>query len=106
MVRQHIHFAEKFKKWVEKHPVFELIAPVHFSLVCFRLNDGRPEKDLNHLNKEFLNKLNQTGRVFLTHTTLKGKYTLRMAIGSRTTDDGHVRKAWSLMKTVAKDLLK
>ena len=105
IIRQHIHFAEMFKNWIDEHPAFELMAPVHLSLVCFRLNDGRPEKDLDELNQVFLNKLNQTGRIFLTHTTLKGKFVLRMAIGSRTTEEKHIRKAWSLMKALAKELL-
>jgi len=87
---------------VEEHEQFELMAPVPFSLVCFRYNDGRGEEELNQLNETLLNEVNGTGQVFLTHTTVRGKYTLRMAIGSRTTEEHHVRRAWELIANKAK----
>ena len=105
MVREHIRLADMFKEWVEGHNRFELMAPVPLSLVCFRLNDGREEEALNRLNREFLDRLNGTGRVLLTQTTLKGKYVLRMAIGSHTTEERHVREAWNLMEGTAEALL-
>ena len=105
MIREHIRLAEIFKSWVEEHKHFELMAPVSLSVVCFRLNDGRREDTLNRLNSQFLDSLNHTGKVFLTHTTLKGKYVLRMAIGQRTTEERHVREAWDLMNEKAAELL-
>ena len=106
MVREHIRLAQMFKGWVEEDENFELMAPVNLSLVCFRLNDGREEKDLDELNRQFLEKLNKTGKVFLTQTTLRGKYVLRMAIGSRTTQEQHVREAWQLISQLAAKMLK
>ena len=105
MVREHIRLAELFKKWVEEHRHFELMAPVSLSLVCFRLNDGRSEDALNRLNKQLIDSLNNTGRVFLTHTTLREKYVLRMAIGQRATKEIHVQEAWDLIKEKAEELL-
>jgi aromatic-L-amino-acid decarboxylase len=101
MVRRHIQLAEMFKTWIEAHKEFELMAPVSLSLVCFRLNDGRSEEELNSLNQTILEKLNQTGKVFLTHTTLRGKYVLRLAIGQRTTEERHVREAWKLIREIS-----
>ena len=106
MIREHIRLAQSFKGWVEKKKNFELMAPVSVSLVCFRLNDGRPEDDLNALNKKLLDSLNQTGKVFLTHTTLRGKYVLRLSIAQRTTEECHVKEAWDLIVTKAQELLK
>lgn len=106
MVREHIRLAQMFKGWVEEHECFELMAPVPLSLVCFRLNDGRREEDLNELNRQFLERINEKRRVFLTQTTLKGKYVLRMAIGSRTTEERHVRDAWRQISRTADKLLK
>ncbi len=98
MVREHLRLAGLFKEWVEEDSRFELMAPVQFSLVCFRYRkDGVSEEELNRLNAALLEKVNQTGRVFLTHTTLKGRYTIRMAIGQRTTEERHVREAWDLI---------
>ena len=106
MVREHIRLAQLFKGWVEEHENFELMAPVSLSLVCFRLNDGRDEKALNSLNKSLLERLNQSGKIYLTHTTLKGKYVLRLAIGQRLTEERHVREAWELIMSEAAEILK
>lgn len=106
IIREHIRLGQLFKGWIENEDQFELMAPVNFSLVCFRLNDGREEEDLNSLNKQFLESLNQTGKVFLSHTNLRGKYVLRMAIGVRTTEEHHVREAWELIREKSTEVLK
>jgi aromatic-L-amino-acid decarboxylase len=106
IVREHIRLAQRFKDWVEEHEDFEIMAPVSLSLVCFRLNDGRDEEALHDLNRRLLESLNQTGKVFLTHTSLRGKYVLRLSIGSRTTEERHIREAWELIKTKAAEVLK
>jgi len=104
MVREHIRMAEMFKEWVGEHPNFEIMAPVHLSLVCFRLNDGRDEDALNTLNRELIERINKTGKILLTQTTLKGKFVLRMAIGARTTADDHVRQAWQIIRDTADEI--
>jgi aromatic-L-amino-acid decarboxylase len=106
MVREHIRLAELFKGWIEQHEYFELMAPVNVSLVCFRLNDGRNEEKLNELNQQLMESINQTGKVFLTHTTLRGKYVLRMAIAQRTTEERHVKVAWDLVVSKAEEVRK
>ena len=107
MIREHIRLAEILKNWVEEHKHFELNGARELErCFCFRLNDGRPEDSLNRLNSQFIDSLNHTGKVFLTQTTLKGKYVLRMAIGQRTTEERHVREAWDLMNEKAAELLK
>jgi aromatic-L-amino-acid decarboxylase len=105
IVREHIRLAELFKEWVEDNELFEIMAPVDLSLICFRLNNGGSEEDLDSLNKELIERINESGKALLTHTTLKGKYVLRMAIGARTTEERHVRQAWNLIVGAAKDML-
>jgi aromatic-L-amino-acid decarboxylase len=105
IVREHIRLAEVFKGWVEGHELFEILAPVDLSLVCFRLNNGGNEEELDALNKELIERINQSGKVLLTQTTLKGKFVLRMAIGSRMTEERHVRQAWNLIVKTAETLL-
>jgi aromatic-L-amino-acid decarboxylase len=104
-VREHLRLARLFKSWVEAEPKFELMAPVRFGLVCFRLNDGRDVGTLNRLNKELLDRLNATGKVYLSHTVLNGKFTLRMVIGQRTTAERHVLAAWELIRLISSELL-
>ena len=105
IVREHIRLAEVFKGWVEAHELFEILAPVDLSLVCFRLNNGRSEEDLDSLNKALIERVNRSGKALLTQTTLKGKFVLRMAIGSRTTEERHVREAWALIVRTAENIL-
>ncbi|HEK85375.1 MAG: pyridoxal phosphate-dependent decarboxylase family protein [Candidatus Saccharicenans sp.] len=105
IIRQHIHLAELFSRKLQEDKRFELLAPVYFSLVCFRLNDGRGEEELNLLNKQLLEAINSTGKIYLTHTTLNGKYTLRLVVGQRTTEERHVRQALEIIKTKADSLL-
>jgi aromatic-L-amino-acid decarboxylase len=104
MIREHIRLAQDFKQWVETHESFELMAPVPLSLVCFRFNDGRTDEELDSFNRKLLNRLNQSGKLLLTQTTLGGRYVIRMAIDSRTTQERHVREAWELITGTAADL--
>jgi aromatic-L-amino-acid decarboxylase len=105
IVREHIRLAVLFKGWIEGHELFEILAPVHLSLVCFRMNDGGSEEELNAMNKELIERINQSGKALLTQTTLKGKFVLRMAIGSRTTEEKHVCQAWELIVSTARSIL-
>lgn len=105
LVREHIRLAGLFKSWVEADPRFELLAPVDLSLVCFRLNAGRSESELDGLNRELLRRVNASGRVFMTHTALRGRYTIRFVAGQRTTEERHVRQAWEIVSAAARDLL-
>jgi aromatic-L-amino-acid decarboxylase len=105
-VREHLRLAAMFKEGLESDSRFELLAPVDLSLVCFRLNDGREEKALDDLNRRLLQRTNASGKIFLTHTTLKGRYTIRLVVGQRTTAERHVREAWEIIRSAADELLK
>ena len=102
MVREHIRQAELLKKWIEKEPNFEIMAPVYFSLVCFRYHPyNKTEKELDELNMQLIESVNKTGNILLTHTRLKGKYVIRFSIGQRLTKEKHVRKGWELITKTA-----
>jgi aromatic-L-amino-acid decarboxylase len=96
----HIALARQLASWVDAHPDFERLAPVPFSVVCFRwkpagttLSDGQ----LDTANERIIDAVNQTGDVFLSHTRLKGTLALRIAIGHLHTTERHVRRAWDLV---------
>ena len=96
---EHIRLARTFAEWVRNDPEFELLAPVPFSVVCFRARPkGVPAEELDALNEGLLARLNASGQVFLSHTRLNGVFTLRLAIGHIRTEERHVRLAWDLMK--------
>ncbi len=96
---EHMRLARTFADWVSRDPEFELLAPVPFSVVCFRAKPrGVPVDELDAFNEDLLNRLNAGGQVFLSHTRLQGRFTLRLAIGHIRTEERHVRLAWDLMK--------
>lgn len=105
MVREHLRLAALFKGWVEEDGRFELMAPADLGLVCFRLNDGREEKALDELNRRFLDRVNAAGPVFMSHTALRGRFTVRLVVGQRTTEERHVRAAWEIVSAAARDVL-
>jgi aromatic-L-amino-acid decarboxylase len=96
-VRQHIKMAEEFAEWISEDPRFELVVPVSLNLVCFRYNPKDKEyseEELERINRTLLDDLNRSGKLFLTHTKLKGKYTLRFCIAQTNTEPRHVEQAW------------
>jgi aromatic-L-amino-acid decarboxylase len=106
ILREHIQLADKFKKWVQESPHFELLAPVTFNLVCFRYNPVNIEDDerLNEMNEKLLHLINDTGMIYMTHTKLDGKYTLRMVVGQTDVEAEHVKLAWELINETIEKL--
>jgi aromatic-L-amino-acid decarboxylase len=104
-IRDHIQFASKLKDLIRKESDFELLAPVIINLVCFRYKPkGYKEAELNRMNEKINHLLNDSGKIFLSHTVLNGKYTLRMVTGQTNVTLEHVKKAWELIKETARDL--
>jgi len=87
-IREHIRLAQQFAEWVRDDARFEVAAPAKLNLVCFRLRSGDDD------NQVLMNRLNASGDLFLTHTKLDGKFTLRMCIGQTHTEGRHVEHAW------------
>jgi aromatic-L-amino-acid decarboxylase len=59
------------------------------------------EAELQRHNAAILDRVNATGKVFLSHTKLGGRYVLRMAIGNIRTREAHVAEAWRLLREAA-----
>lgn len=97
-VRRHVALAQQFAAWVQEHPAFELAAPAPLNLVCFRHQAG------DHANRALLEALNRSGGLYLTHTVLAGRYTLRMCIGQTNTEERHVKAAWEKIRQTAAEL--
>jgi aromatic-L-amino-acid decarboxylase len=103
LVREHIQLAQELASRIEATPNFELLAPVPFGLVCFRFRPpgDLPSSAIDDANRKLLARVNSTRRVYLTHTLLAGRYTIRMAIGQRQTKLEHVEEAWRLIQDSA-----
>jgi aromatic-L-amino-acid decarboxylase len=97
---RHLQLAQLFAGWVDGHRDFERIAPVPFSVVCFRWRpaDGScTGPALDAANERLVDEVNATGQVFLSHTRLRGGVVIRMAIGHLRTEEPDVRRAWELL---------
>lgn len=104
-IRDHIYFAGILKENILKEPDFEILAPVVINVVCFRYRpEGKSENDINLINEKLNHCLNDTGKIYLSHTSINGKYALRMVTGQTNVTLEHVRKAWELIKMTARDL--
>ena len=94
-VREHVAIAQELSQWVDDHPSFERLTPTPFSLVCLAHVDG------DDATRSIIEKINAGGEHYVTHTTLNGRYTLRVAIGSTLTDRSHVEALWSDIQALA-----
>jgi aromatic-L-amino-acid decarboxylase len=104
-IRYHISLASRLAENISAEPDFELLAPVSLNVVCFRYHpSGIAEDKINSANEMLNHMLNDTGRIYLTHTTLKGKYTLRMVTGQTNVTLDHVEKAWDLIRDKAREI--
>ncbi len=90
-VREHVALAQELASWVDADPRFERMAPVPLNLVCFRHRGG------DAATQQILDKLNNSGRIYLSHTRLGDQLTLRMCIGQTNTRRCHVENAWRLI---------
>ncbi|OQX26040.1 MAG: aspartate aminotransferase family protein [Desulfobacteraceae bacterium IS3] len=99
-VRQHVELAQNFVKWVQADERFELAAPAPLNLVCFRHKAG------DAFNQKLVEKLNQSGKLYLTHTMLKNQYVIRLCIAQTYTEERHVREAWRQIRETADALEK
>jgi aromatic-L-amino-acid/L-tryptophan decarboxylase len=97
-IRQHVELAQNFAAWVSQDQRFELAAPTPLNLVCFRLQGG------DAVNQELMDRLNRSGDLYLTHTRLNNKLTLRVCIGQTYTTARHVQHAWQRIQEEAAKL--
>lgn len=112
-IEEHIGLAQALAGWIDAEPDAERLAPVPFSTVCFRWRPARHAghedeatvaADLDDFNERLMARLNATGEVFISHTRLSGRYTLRAAIGNVRTERRHVEHAWELIRSLAREM--
>ena len=97
-VRHCIALADWFAAQVEASAEFELAAPVSAGLVCFRHRAG------DDFNEALMNRLNESGALYLTHTKLDDRLVLRLAVGAVATRRQHVEGAWARIAETARAL--
>ncbi|SPF36628.1 hypothetical protein SBA1_1590001 [Candidatus Sulfotelmatobacter kueseliae] len=90
-----MELAQQFAGWVKADSRFELAAPVPLNLVCFRHKGG------DEVNQGLMDRLNRSGDLYLTHTKLAGRTTLRFCAGQTNTEARHVERAWKRIQEEA-----
>jgi aromatic-L-amino-acid/L-tryptophan decarboxylase len=98
-IREAVRLAAGLESWIAAEPGWELCAPREFSVVCFR-HEGTDEE-----NEQIVARVNRSGEAFLSHTKLKGRYVIRLAIGSDRTTVDDVRRAWEALRTASATLV-
>jgi aromatic-L-amino-acid decarboxylase len=97
-VRKHVEMAQNFAEWVRNSEDFEIVVEPPLNLVCFRHKSG------DDFNMKLMNSVNETGKVYFTHTKLNGQVVLRMCVAQTHTEEKHVRETWNLIRETANKL--
>ena len=105
-LREHVQLAQELARWVDEASDFERLAPVPFSTVNLRYRprqagtgaDAGTEEWLDRINARLEAAVNATGRAFISHTRIRGRYALHVAIGNLRTTREHVRRLWDLLR--------
>jgi aromatic-L-amino-acid decarboxylase len=104
VIREHIRLAADLARAIEKEPDFELLAKPMFSTVVFRCTRGSGPEDVNDRNRRIVEAVNGTHETFISHTTVRGRNAIRIAIGNLRTAPDNVGKAWELVRKTAAEL--
>ena len=100
-LREHCRMAAELASWIEADPDWELLAPAPFATVCFRFLPRDRDDEPTSINQAILDEVNRSGRIFLSHTRLRDRFTIRVCIGNPRQTMDHVKTCWSLLKTAA-----
>jgi aromatic-L-amino-acid decarboxylase len=104
-IREHCRLARELAGWVEEAPGWELLAPVPFSTVVFRFRPaGAPDEEADRLNERILERVNAGGEAFLSHTRVRGRFALRLAVGNLRTTERNVARAWRLLQDASANM--
>jgi len=103
MIAAHLALATDFAAWVDADPAWERLAPVPLNTVCFRYKPVGlvDEQELAVINQGIIDRVNQAGVIYLTHTRLDDVFALRLAIGQTRTRAEHVAEAWRVLQEAA-----
>ncbi|MCF8241692.1 MAG: amino acid decarboxylase [Melioribacteraceae bacterium] len=107
ILREHLRMGKNFSDWIESHPVFEKLAPTPFSTICFRAKPPKLNEDeLNDFNQQLIERINAKRKLFITHSKLNGKFTIRYVVSGIRTHDEHVEKAKQIIEDELHDIMK
>ncbi|KAK4589059.1 hypothetical protein RGQ29_019884 [Quercus rubra] len=118
-MRNHVKMANLFEGFVAMDKRFEIVVPINFAMVCFRIlpsalsetvyKNGKldivSEELANEANRKLLESINMSGCVFMTHAVVEGVYVIRFAVGATLVEERHVITAWKVVQEHANVIL-
>jgi aromatic-L-amino-acid decarboxylase len=102
-IREHLRLAHLLAEWIQGDNRFELAAPVVMPVVCFRFV-GADDSKADMLNSAIVERINASGRAYLTQTKLRGRTAIRIGLGNVLTTEQHLRKGWEMIQETASEL--
>ena len=113
-ISYHLELGDRLTSWIDEAADFERMAPVPFSTICFRYrpaaligreDDPKIAEELDRVNIALMDAINRTGKVFLSHTRLRGRFAIRVAIANLRTEDADLDLVWAIIRREAAALV-
>lgn len=106
-IRENCRAAGVFAELISGDQSFQLATPVNMAIVCFRFEPaGAGREALNRINQEIVERVNESGKAFLTYTSLRGQTTMRAGFGNLHTTNDHIQTVWNMIRAEAARALK
>jgi aromatic-L-amino-acid decarboxylase len=115
-LREQFRLANLLADWINKDDRFELSAQPSMGVVCFRfIGDAAPSPRpdtaargragstdrIDRINSDIVERINASGRAYLTQTKLRGRTVMRIGLGNVLTTEEHLRKGWEIIQETA-----
>jgi aromatic-L-amino-acid decarboxylase len=106
-IERHLAMARRLAGWVDADPEWERMAPAPYSTVCLRYvpaaltarrDDPAVAERIDNLNIRLMEAVNASGQAFLSHTRLRGRFVIRVAIASLRTEESDLELVWQLLR--------
>ncbi|MXW49866.1 MAG: aminotransferase class I/II-fold pyridoxal phosphate-dependent enzyme [Gammaproteobacteria bacterium] len=105
-VRKGLDLARRADQYVKSSPMLESLSPVSLSILCFRVNPGgHDEGALEKANRQVLARVFWDELAFLSSTSLKGVFSLRLCILNHTTTWEDVERTLDLVVQLGEEAL-
>ena len=106
-IKSHIRWGQELAGEIDRHQDFQLMLPAPLGCICFRYRPAElPETSINQLNRNLLDAINASGKLYLTHTQLKSDFVIRLVVGQTYQTKDHISLAWTTIQEISKKLVK
>jgi aromatic-L-amino-acid decarboxylase len=115
-LKEQIRLLNLLAEWISNDQRFELSAQPSMGVVCFRFigdavsssRAGTPARGdaasidrMDAINSDIVERINASGRAYLTQTKLRGRTAMRIGLGNVLTREEHLRKGWEIIQETA-----